>query len=128
MTLAIKIISFFIAITIWAILGLYLWIPTMVLIMILFVTSTIASTILWENEFVAFANTLLEKTSPIYHEGFINIFESIWVPNSNVYDIGNVGMVLIKVIFFGGIWLFLTTLFWALVINIVRYSNLFGHF
>ena len=80
----VKGVSWVVLVTLWFLVGLYLWIPTIVILWILYILGVQIASFLDEDTLLRRAETAMEQTVGAFGNGFQRINNSVWRPNTSM--------------------------------------------
>jgi hypothetical protein len=121
MAVLVKVIAWICAVCVWAILGFYVWVPSLVIVILLYVSGAlVAST--GSDKFLRFSERKLESVAPLYSDGFIRITSGVWKPSQE----GEVGAGVAWVVFLGylcraAFHLLVASLVWCLLFSLATH-------
>jgi hypothetical protein len=80
----IRVVSWVVLVTLWFFVGLYLWIPTIVVLWILYILGVQIAAFLNDDALLQRVERAMEQTVGAFGNGFQRIHNSVWRPNSSV--------------------------------------------
>ena len=118
MVVTIKTIAWLFAISVWAALGFYVWVPALIIIILFYVCGALVSSF-GSDTFLRFSEKRLEKNAALYSDGFIRISRGIWSSSSKDEIALDVAWAdFCKYILLAFLYLALATLIWVLLFSL----------
>lgn len=110
--IVIKALTWIIAISIWAIIGLYLWFPALFVATVFYVTAVFAVAFLKDRRLQWQAGTTLENAATLYQDGFPKLHHAIWDEKPEETSLGMGAAAVVKFLLLSMLFLGGATAFW----------------
>lgn len=118
----IRVVSWVVLVTLWFFVGLYLWIPTIVVLWILYILGVQMASFLNEDTLLRRAETAMEQTVGAFGNGFQRIHNSVWRPNTSMPGSGS-GLswgALVPYIVGAALYVAAATIVWMILLGLLR--------
>ena len=118
----IRVVSWVVLVTLWFFVGLYLWVPTIVVLWILYILGVQMASFLNEDTLLRRAETAMEQTVGAFGNGFQRIHNSVWRPNTSAPGSGS-GLswgALAPYIVGAALYVAAATIVWMILLGLLR--------
>lgn len=119
----IRVVSWVVLVILWFFVGLYLWIPTIVVLWILYILGVQIAAFLNDDALLRRVETAMEQTVGAFGNGFQRIHNSVWRPNTSVP--GSMSGLswwgaLVPYIFGAVLYVAAATIVWAILLGLLQ--------